>query len=152
MPVTKYPEDSFAWYMEGDKLAIVYIDSGVSYCSLSDYTNKQDCEDAGGSWYSGGKSSTGEYDTYDGATKGDAIRVHYHWRYNKIQHIEDDLKEDIGLDEGLHHMVLDYVKSRLLEDAGALEQAQYFKQKYDIAVKRHPLRKSSIRGISVPRI
>ena len=49
-------------------------------------------------------------------------------------------------------MVLDYVKSRLLEDAGALEQAQYFKQKYDIAVKRHPLRKSSIRGISVPRI
>ena len=92
MPVTKYPEDSFAWYMEGDKLAIVYIDSGVSYCSLSDYTNKQDCEDAGGSWYSGGKSSTGEYDTYDGATKGDAIRVHYHGRYNKIQHIEDDLK------------------------------------------------------------
>ena len=137
MPVTKYPEDSFAWYMEGNKPALVIQ-------KLS--------SNAGGNWYSGGKSSSGEYDTYDGTTKGDAIRVHYHGRYNRIQHIEDDLKDDVGLDEGLHHMILDYVKSRILEDAGAIEQAQYFKQKYEVAVKRHPLRKSSIRGISVPRI
>ena len=48
--------------------------------------------------------------------------------------------------------LLCYVKSRVMEDTGQLEQAQYFRVKYDMMVKKHPTRKSGVRRLSLPNL
>jgi len=52
----------------------------------------------------------------------------------------------------MHPCVLSYIKSRLFEDIGDLEKAQYFKVMYDKMIKQYPLRKSGVRVLAVPRL
>ena len=52
----------------------------------------------------------------------------------------------------MHVHVLEYVKSRILEDQGNLEQAGFFKQKYENGVMKKPTRKSGVRVLLVPEL
>ena len=76
----------------------------------------------------------------------------YHSKYEEVSAVTDNLKTNAGLNSALHNSVLCYVKARLLEDNGNFQEAQYFRQLYDVKVKKHRGRRSGIRHLSVPRI
>ena len=152
MAKRNFPNDYFAWYNDDDRLAIVCEDSGGSYCSISGYDNKTDCEAAGGTWVVAGKTATDKYDTYTDSSVTNGIRIHYHAKYGSVSQITDDLRTDSGLDTSLHSSIIDYVKSRLLEDAGDMQRAMYYKSKYEKTIKQYPHRKSGVRALAVPRL
>ena len=126
-----YPNDYFAWYNNNEKLDIVYKRSSDS---SSDSKVKE------------------TFDTYDGTTIAHGLRVHSHAKYETIKDREDDLKQDIGLDSGLHGSLIDYVRCKLYELGGDLERSMYYMQKYEQTIKKYPTRKSGVRGLALPRL
>ena len=80
------------------------------------------------------------------------LRITYTAKYGTIDAQTEDLKTEAGLDSGLHPAVVCYIKSRMFEDAGDIQRAQYFRTMYDKMVKQYPLRKSGVRTLSVPRL
>ena len=80
------------------------------------------------------------------------LRITYTAKYGTIDSQTEDLKTEAGLDSGLHPAVVCYIKSRMFEDAGDIQRAQYFRGMYDKMVKQYPLRKSGVRILSVPRL
>ena len=125
-----YPNNYFVWYNDDQRLAILTEDTS----STSAETTKE------------------KYDTYQGADVSNGLRITYKSKYSTIDAQTDDLKTDAGLDSGLHPSVVCYIKSRMFEDVGDIQKAQYFKQMYDKMVKQYPLRKSGVRALSVPRL
>ena len=125
-----YPNSYFAWYNDDDRLAILCEDT----TSVS------------------GERTTERYDTYQGSDVTAGIRITYHSKYGTIDSQTEDLKTHGDLDSGLHPMVVCYIKSRMFEDSGDVQRAQYFKTMYDKMVKQYPLRKSGVRALSVPRL
>ena len=128
-----FPNDYFAWYNDDDRLAIV---CKVLSNDVSDST----------------ETTIDTYDTYTGSDVSAGLRIHTHSKYGKVSQITDDLKTDSGVDTSLHSVIIDYVKSRLLEDAGDLQRAQYYRAKYERFIKKYPHRKSGIRTLAVPRL
>ena len=47
----------YAYYLKGNKIAIVQKNYNLGHCSLAGYSNQTDCEAAGGTWYSAGSSA-----------------------------------------------------------------------------------------------
>ena len=133
MAKRNFPNDYFAWYNDDDRLAIV---AQVVSNDVSDST----------------ETSTDKYDTYTGDSVASGLRIHYHAKYGSVSQITDDLRTDSGLDTSLHSSIIDYVKSRLLEDAGDVQKAMYYKAKYEKTIKQYPHRKSGIRTLAVPRL
>mgnify|MGYP007077450349 FL=1 len=135
MATTKrnFPNDYFAWYNDDDRLAIV---SRVLTNDVSDST----------------ETTLDKYDTYTDSSVTNGIRIHFHAKYGQVSQITDDLRADSGVDISLHPAIIDYVKSRLLEDVGDLQRAAYYKSKYERTIKQYPHRKSGIRTLSVPRL
>ena len=133
MAKRNFPNDYFAWYNDDDRLAVV---ARVLSNDVSDST----------------ETSTDTYDTYTGSNISNGLRIHYHAKYGKVSQITDDLRTDSGVDTSLQPAIIDYVKSRLLEDAGDLQRAAYYKAKYERTIKQYPHRKSGVRVLSVPRL
>lgn len=125
-----YPNTCFAWYNDDSRVAI-----------LTEDTTKSSEE-----------KTTEKYDTYQGSDVTNGLRITYHSKYETIDAQTDDLKTDAGLDSGLHTAVVCYLKSRMFEDAGDLQRAQYFRTMYDKMIKQYPLRKTGVRHLSVPRL
>ena len=80
------------------------------------------------------------------------IRITYKSKYETVTASTEDLDDDIGLDTSLHPCLVSYMKSRLYEDQGDLQQAQYFRQMYDDMMMKQRSRKSGVRGLSVPNL
>ncbi|MBT7928417.1 hypothetical protein HN682_00675 [Candidatus Peregrinibacteria bacterium] len=97
-------------------------------------------------------NTTGEFDTFSGTTSADAIKIHFHKKYPKVDNIEDDLYSNIGLDGGLHLSLIDYVKSRLFEDKGKLRDASYYRIRFDMKRKTYPHRRTGRRALNIPRL
>jgi len=125
------PNSYYAWYNDDDRLAIV--------------ERKTNTTDAKG-------ISSGEYDTYTDSTVTDGIKMTIHSKYETASNLTDDLQTTCGLNEMMHVHVLDYVKSRILEDAGDVEKASFFRNKYDLGVMKKPTRKSGVRVLLVPEL
>ena len=126
-----YPNTNFAWFNDDDRLGIVAIDT----TPIS------------------GEKTKEKYDTFqEGADVSSGLRYTYHSKYGTIDAQTEDLKTTAGLDSGLHPAVVCYMKSRMFEDMGDLQKAQYFNKMYDEMVKQYPLRKSGVRNLSVPRL
>ena len=123
------PNSYFAWYNDDDRLAIV--------------ERQINTDDSKG-------VSAGEYDTYTDSTITDGIKITIHSKYETATALTDDLQTTCGLNESMHVHVLEYVKSRILEDQGDMEKANFFKQKYTDGVMKKPSRKSGIRVLLVP--
>ena len=125
-----YPNSYFAWYNDDDRLAIV--------CKVLSNDTTETVID--------------KYDTYSGDSVAGGLRIHTHSKYGKVEEVTDDLKANSGLDTSLHASIIDYIKSRLLEDMGDLQRAAYYRNKYERTIKQYPHRKSGVRALSVPRL
>lgn len=78
------------------------------------------------------------------------LRITYKAKYSTVDALTDNLYSDIGLDTSLHPQLVCYVKSRLYEDQGNMEQANYFRQMYEQQMMKQRSRKSGVRALSVP--
>ena len=125
------PNNYFAWYNDDDRLAIV--------------VNQESSNSSKG-------TTAGEYDTYLDSTVTNGIRMTVHSKYEAVSALTDDLQNNCGLDDTMHAYILDYVKSRILEDIGQVEQSQYFRTKYENGVAKKPTRKSGVRVLLVPNL
>jgi len=125
-----YPNSYFSWYNDDDRLAIL-------------------CEQTSSS---SGEKTRERYDSYQGSSVSNGIRITYHSKYETASAVTEDLKSDLGVDSGLHKYVLDYIKCRMYENIGNLQNAQYHMQMYQRGIKRWPHRKSGVRFLSVPKI
>ena len=125
-----YPNNYFTWYNDDNRLAILCEDTTVS----------------------SGERTKEKYDTYQDADVSAGIRITYKSKYGTIDAQTEDLKTEAGLDSGLHPAVVCYMKSRMFEDTGDVQRAQYFRNMYDKMVKQYPLRKSGVRVLSVPKM
>ena len=97
-------------------------------------------------------SNNNETGTFTSLFIDNGLRITYTAKYGTIDAQTEDLKTEAGLDSGLHPAVVCYIKSRMFEDSGDVQRAQYFKAMYDKMVKQYPLRKSGVRALSVPRL
>jgi len=97
-------------------------------------------------------SNTNETGTFTSLFIDNGLRITYTAKYGTIDAQTEDLKTEAGLDSGLHPAVVCYIKSRMFEDSGDVQRAQYFRAMYDKMVKQYPLRKSGVRTLSVPRM
>tara|TARA_Y100000034_G_C6792529_1_gene354947 strand:- start:29 stop:424 length:396 start_codon:yes stop_codon:yes gene_type:complete len=125
------PNSYFAWFNDDDRLAVV-----VRQASSSSTQG----------------TTAGEFDTYLDSTVTSGIRLTIHSKYEKLSALADDLQTNGKLDSMMHAYVLDYVKSRILEDIGQAEQSQYFRTKYENGVAKKPTRKSGVRILVVPEL
>ena len=80
----------------------------------------------------------------------DGLRITYKSKYETVTSITENLDTDIGLDTSLHPSLVCYAKSRLYEDQGNTEQANYFRQMYEQQMMKQKSRKSGVRALSVP--
>ena len=80
------------------------------------------------------------------------LRITYKAKYSIVDAVTDNLNSDIGLDTSLHPQLVCYVKSRLYEDQGNFEQANYFRQMYENQMMKQRSRKSGVRGLAVPNL
>ena len=97
-------------------------------------------------------SNTNETGSFVSLFIDNGLRITYHSKYGTIDAQTEDLKTEAGLDSGLHNAIICYVKARLLEDAGDLQKAQYFRGMYERTLKQYPSRKSGVRGLAVPKL
>ena len=95
---------------------------------------------------------TNETGTFTSLFIDNGLRITYRAKYGTIDAQTEDLKTEAGLDSGLHPAVVCYIKSRMFEDAGDIQRAQYFRAMYDKMVRQYPLRKTGVRTLSVPRM
>ena len=80
------------------------------------------------------------------------LRITYKAKYGTVSAVTDNLDTDIGLDTSLHSSLVNYVKSRLYEDRGDTQQAQYHNSMYDNSMMKQRSRKSGVRTLSVPNL
>ena len=125
-----YPNTYFAWYNDDDRVAILAQDTTTT---SSERTKEK-------------------YDTFQGDDVTNGLRITYHSKYETVTSQSNDLKDDVGLDSGLHVSVVCYLKARMFEDAGDLQRAQYFRAMYEKMMKTYPLTKTGVRHLSVPRL
>ena len=97
-------------------------------------------------------SSDNESGTFTSLFIDNGIRITYKSKYETVTAITEDLDDDIGLDTGLQPQLVCYMKSRLYEDLGNFEQANYFRQMYDDLMMKQRSRKSGVRGLAVPNL
>ena len=97
-------------------------------------------------------NETGITATFTSLFIDNGLRITYRAKYGTIDAQTEDLKTEAGLDSGLHPAVVCYIKSRMFEDAGDIQRAQYFRAMYDKMVRQYPLRKTGVRTLSVPRL
>ena len=126
-----YPNTNFAWYHDEARLAILELDTEAT----------------------SGERTQEQYDSFQSEDDvANGLRMTFHAKYQTIEAVTDDLKSTGGLDSGLHPTVVCYIKSRIYEDIGDLQKAQYFRMMYESQMKKYPLRKTGIRQLSVPRM
>ena len=101
---------------------------------------------------SSSSSETNETGTFTSLFIDNGLRITYKSKYEDVTAITEDLDTDIGLDTSLHPSLVCYMKSRLYEDQGNFEQANYFRQMYENQMMKQRSRKSGVRGLAVPNL
>ena len=69
---------------------------------------------------------------------GMGLRIRYKSNYRPVDKIGQDLDGHSNLHESLHPALVDYVKARMYEDVGDLKTAQYFRQLYEVKIRKFP--------------
>ena len=111
----------FTWYVDDDRLAILYKNQ-----------------------------STGKYEAWSESEVGHGIRVHFTFKYEAAKYYENNFRDDNGVDSGLHIAILEFVKHRLEEDLGNIQKSVYFLQKYKQKISTYPHRRKGARGVKLP--
>ena len=97
-------------------------------------------------------SYTNETGTFTSLFVDNGLRITYKAKFETVTAVTEDLDDDIGLDTALHPSLVCYMKSRLYEDQGNFEQANYFRNMYENQMMKQRSRKSGVRSLSVPVI
>ena len=97
-------------------------------------------------------SSDNETGSFTSLFINDGLRITYKSKYETVSAATEDLDTDIGLDTSLQPQLVCYIKSRLYEDQGNAEQANYFRQMYEGQMMKQRSRKSGVRGLAVPNL
>ena len=97
-------------------------------------------------------STSNETGSFTSLFIDNGLRITYKSKYETVTAISQDLDTDIGLDTSLHPTLVCYMKARLYEDQGNMEQANYFRQMYETQLMKQKSRKSGVRGLSVPNL
>ena len=97
-------------------------------------------------------SESTETGTFTSLFIDDGLRMTYKSKYETVTAVTEDLDTDIGLDTSLQPQLVCYMKSRLYEDQGNMEQANYFRQMYEQQMMKQRSRKSGVRSLSVPNM
>ena len=97
-------------------------------------------------------SSDNETGSFTSLFINDGLRITYKAKYSTVDAVTDNLSSDIGLDTSLHPSLVCYVKARLYEDDGDVQNAQYFRQMYENQMMKQKSRKSGVRALSVPNM
>tara|TARA_R100001594_G_scaffold10048_2_gene23854 strand:+ start:200 stop:811 length:612 start_codon:yes stop_codon:yes gene_type:complete len=97
-------------------------------------------------------STSNETGTFTSLFVDNGLRITYKAKYGTVSAVTQDLDSDIGLDTSLHASLVNYVKARLFEDQGSVEQAQYHNSMYDNSMMKQRSRKSGVRTLSVPNL
>ena len=95
-------------------------------------------------------STSNETGTFTSLFIDNGLRMTYKSKYETVTASTEDLDTDIGLDTSLQPQLVCYMKSRLYEDQGNMEQANYFRQMYEQQMMKQRSRKSGVRSLSVP--
>ena len=125
-----YPNTYFAWYNDDARVAILVLDTTTT----------------------SGERTREKYDSYQGSDVTNGIRITFHSKYEEVTAVTDNLQSGAGLDSALHSAVVCYVKSRLFEDSGDIQRAQYFRTMFEQKVKKHRGRRAGVRFLAVPRL
>ena len=107
MPTLTTDEKRFWWFVDGDRLGIVQEDTD------------------------NGKIVSPLEDI------GAGLRVRFKSNYVPVVAETDDLESRSKLKKGLHNAVLCYVRHRLFEEAGNLEQSGFFLGKFEKLCKEY---------------
>ena len=102
--------------------------------------------------FSNSASTSNESGSFTSLFIDDGLRMTYKSKYETVTVSTEDLDTDIGLDTSLHPQLVCYMKSRLYEDQGNMEQANYFRQMYESNMMKQRSRKSGVRALSVPNM
>lgn len=97
-------------------------------------------------------SESSETGTFASLFVDNGLRMTYKSKYETVTVATEDLNTDIGLDTSLHSQLVCYMKSRLYEDQGNFEQANYFRNMYETQMMKQKSRKSGVRGLAVPNL
>ena len=97
-------------------------------------------------------SNTNETGTFASLFIDNGLRMTYKSKYETVTAVTEDLDTDIGLDTSLQPQLVCYMKSRLYEDQGDSEKANYFRQMYEQQMMKQRSRKSGVRSLSVPQM
>ena len=125
-----YPNNNFSWYNDDKRVAILAEDTTST----------------------SGERTKERYDTFQDADVTNGLRITYHSKYETVttSNLTGEIGVTFGVDTGMEQCVVYYMKARLFEDQGNMQQAQYFRQMYEKMLKQYPTRKSGVRQLSVP--
>ena len=126
-----YPNNYFSWYNDDRSLAILELDTTST----------------------SGEKTKEKYDTYQSASDvSSGLRITYHSKYEAItsSNLTSELSTGMGVDTGMQECIVYYLKSRMYEDMGDLEKAQYHRSMYEKELRLYPSRKSGVRRLTVP--
>ena len=126
------PNDYFAWYNDDKRLAVLCLDTTST----------------------SGERTKEKYDTYQDADVTNGLRLTYHSKYEAVttSSLTSELSTTNGVDTGMQDLISCFIKSRLYEDMGDLEKAQYYRKIYELELRQYPSRKSGVRVLSVPHM
>ena len=132
MAKRNYPNDYFAWYNDDKRLAVLCLDTTST----------------------SGERTKEKYDTYQDADVTNGLRLTYHSKYEAVttSSLTSELSTTNGVDTGMQDLISCFIKSRLYEDMGDLEKAQYYRKIYELELRQYPSRKSGVRVLSVPHM
>ena len=71
-------------------------------------------------------------------------------KFDAAQYFDNNFRDDLGVDSGLHIAILEFVKHRLEEDLGNIQKSAYFLQKYKQKISTYPHSRKGTRGIKLP--
>ena len=89
----------YAYYLKGNKIAIVQKNYNLGHCSLAGYNNQTDCEAASGTWYSAGSSAgdSEDHGKYKSPLESVADGLELEYAYSPIYNIQttNDVDQNI---------------------------------------------------------
>ena len=157
-----YPNNYFSWYNDDQRLAILCEDttSGSGARTVEKYDSFQENGNLSGiidnfsdhNSTVAGTHSAEDSGTFTSLFIDNGLRITYKSKYETVSATTQNLDTDRGLDTSLHPQLVCYMKSRLYEDQGNFEQANYYRQMYENQMMKQKSRKSGVRGLAVPNL
>ena len=117
---------AYAYYIKGNKLAIIEKGLGSGLCSLSGYSNQTTCEAAGGTWTENAVSKDdGEWMSPIAAVSNG---IELQFSYTPTDPTDESSTIDVMRYQA--NAIVYFVKAKLAEDMGDMEKREFFMREF----------------------